>query len=821
MGWILLFIFAASVPVFYIYGLISFFTRKKPQKDIFEETLDRKKILKEIITDLEIHTSKNPSKKISQLLKEYKEDYAKLEDGATITFADAEVIKNDDKQRNDDIGKNDVSTIWEHWYSENSINLLLYIGAFLIVASASIFVGLGWQTFSGLFKSSFITVMTLAFFAFGTWFYYKPKIRNAGVTFTTISALLIPFCSIAWYNFVLKDQGVTFGIVWAITSIFLIGFYTFLAFWQKNNFYAYTSCLSVVSFMLSLVQVYELDTDFYILNAIISGYVMFGARLLLKRSKNNEFAKFAQALEITENVVLPTALIYGFAVAMSENKIFTFEATLSAFLVTVYYFFSYLLTKKPVLLILSAVLFPITISLFYRWQGFPGEYLAYTLDFVGLFYLVFAYIFNRYKKFQEQDINLILSTLLTILVFIFSYIAGFDKLDLFILSLAPIVSSVTATIIKNDAKNILISSVFSGIATFILVNDIFVFENQRLALSLAFLILTSLYFGFAVYFKKNTKYLSVFTLTLFIYSGLGLLFALDNSLYLFAESLYLACLAMISVFVFSKPDLAYLSNGLLFLTLWNFLRFVNSPLEYYPFYFSALSSGMYLISQFIDNDVTERFKRSGLAGLVMSPFVLGFWSQTMIFDFSTSKYKALEQNSLLISYISLMIFGWETAKSKSWDIGYFTSALGIVTILWQFKVLELDNIQYYSLPLAIYFMALAYTRKIKSDPEKQNVLDFTAMVILILPTMVQAFSSGGAKYALLLGLEGITLLTLGISWQYKLYRFASILAIVLAVLSQSYEYVFALPRWIITGIAGLIFLIVAITLLLKRKDPQN
>lgn len=822
MGTLLLILLVLSIPIFYVYGIISFFKSRRKEsntEDIFSEHDTKSYYLQELISTLSARVAKEPSIKGSEVLKELKHELEHLKQKEEKTELSSDVIHFDREEPQDrSVLKKDVSSIWESWYSENSINLLLYIGAFLIVASASIFVGLSWQTFSGVFKATFISIITMAFFASGAWFYYQPKIRNAGVTFTAISALLIPFCSVSWYNFVLKDSGVTFGSVWFVTSIIMIITYTVLILWQKNVFYGFASCLGIVSLMLSLVNVYGLNSDFYILNAIISTYIMFGARFLLQKSDFRGLDKFAYSLEISENIVLPLSLVFGFSMAVSEGKLYSFESSLSAFLVTTYYFFSYILNKKIGYLILSAVLLPVTIAIFYTWQDFGGIYLAYTLNLVAVFYLVFGYVFSKYEKINEVNINIVLSNLLAVLVFLFSTSSNFSDVDLFIFSLTPIITGVVSSIIKKQPFLLFVSTVFSGISAYISMNDILGLDAKMHLISLGFILLTTAYFFLCILFRKHKEYLTVFGVSTFFYGLISMSLVYDKPLYLTLESLLLASFTLSSALIFAKKEIAYVSNALLFLSLWQCLEYFKLPGQYYPLFFMGLEGMFYGVSFFIEGELKMVYRKTGLASLIASPIWFGFSSQSYYYGADMNYTKTLESNSLLNLYFAVLIYGFETMKSKSWQVGYFTSALGITAALWQIKIAGFEDTQFYSLPLALYFMAIAYTRSLQDDEEKRNLFDFIGLSILIFPTMIQAFSADGWRYALMLGVEGVLLLTLGISWQYKYYRYAAIAAIVLAVFSQSYSYLFGLPRWIITGIAGLVFLVVAITLLMKRND---
>ena len=118
-------------------------------------------------------------------------------------------------------------------------------------------------------------------------------------------------------------------------------------------------------------------------------------------------------------------------------------------------------------------------------------------------------------------------------------------------------------------------------------------------------------------------------------------------------------------------------------------------------------------------------------------------------------------------------------------------------------------------------MTLAYLQRMKGSLSNQDLLNYVGLFILLVPTFMQSFGVDGAKYALLLGVEGIVIFSLGNSLAYRNYIYIGIGAIVIAVITQTYEFVFSLPWWVLTAIAGLLFLSTAIYLLLHRKEEPK
>ncbi len=122
--------------------------------------------------------------------------------------------------------------------SMDNINLLLFLGAFLIVVSAGIFVGYNFQTLSGFTKVAFLFLFTAAFYLTGLVLYLgSPKLRPAGTTFTGIGLVLMPFVGVAAYNFTAAhNQG---SLVWLITSLVSFALYAVTLAATRQTYIAY------------------------------------------------------------------------------------------------------------------------------------------------------------------------------------------------------------------------------------------------------------------------------------------------------------------------------------------------------------------------------------------------------------------------------------------------------------------------------------------------------------------------------------------------------------------------------------------------------
>ena len=126
------------------------------------------------------------------------------------------------------------------------INLTLFLGAFFIVMASLIFVISSWRFLGAGAKAAIMAVFTSAFVGGGLVCLRLPRVRPAGQTFLGIGAILLPLDIIGAYNFFLRDQGVSGATTWTCGAAICALFYGALALRQTGRVYAITALIGVV-----------------------------------------------------------------------------------------------------------------------------------------------------------------------------------------------------------------------------------------------------------------------------------------------------------------------------------------------------------------------------------------------------------------------------------------------------------------------------------------------------------------------------------------------------------------------------------------------
>jgi hypothetical protein len=1059
MGWLLL----LSVPIFYIVGLVAFISWIIGLSS--KNKVNRRKYLETAVEELSQVIAKKPDKTLIQQFEAYKTELASLRRAETVVMpeaakatptesppAPAPIAVKEEKtlppkiieEKPGPSLQEEWSQFWTNWYSDNSINLLLYLGAFLIVASASIYVGFQWETIGGVSKAALLSLLTLTFFGFGTWFYNVPKIRQAGATFIAIAALLIPFNGLAWYNFVLEPAGYSIGSVWLTTSIIAVVAYSALAYAIRHPFYTYIAGFGGLSMILAIVNTADLNREFYILGGIFSSFVLLLSTRLFNQSKGDELKNYITPLTISAHVVMPISLVFGLLLAAESGKLFSFEVVTSAFLASLYYFVAYSFVREVGYLFASLLILPISIFLFGKWIALPDVQIFIITEVLAFIYLIVSPLVKEtFKKEYEAltltshliipvslfltfasaaaltnffVVELVLSSLLAALFYFVAYFVSkesnylmisqfvlaltvflggkwlalttiqivvlieilcvlyisasyfvrnlkneFDAMVLASNSILPVVllwlvfyASSTGTfftsgvvlasvigsgfyslcyLIKRNPVFLVVSTALLPISVFLFGKWIALTTLQAyylveivLALFLAlsyplkawgkedsesltvvtlayaaaiffialgtdvvafhltvFAALPAVYGLVATYLQQNSNYLyyniifvliavylyfnellglgdrSYFVgsaylgLTVIFYlialaaknteggfrafvfatsasAVLGFAFTMLEPAYFLIGNIIVAAIFLDYAIRFNRRDLIYISNLFLYLGLWSLLRSFDARLMYYPLFFAGFSYIFYIVSQSLPEAFRNFYRLTALIGSGATTVVFGALSQTDSGGYySTSQgryiydntYADLERTALISSYAATFLYSIDAALVKKATLGYFASAVGMFTYLWQIKFLGVTETQVYTLPLGVYFMVLAYFQRISGNLANRDLLNYVGLGFLFVPTFFQSFSDAGAQYALLMGVEGLIVFALGTSLSYRTFIFTGIAAVVVAVISQTYEFVFSLPRWMITATAGIILLSTAIYLLLHRKEEHQ
>lgn len=810
MGFIFI-IFIVSAPFFWLYGVVVTL-RNLTKKTLQEDTTFQNKlttpILVEIVSDLEEIRKKN--KTVAQTLAKYKARLSLRQSQkseplvtdlpASITEFNSGIAAVPNQTPTaptpspvvpkKSVGES-LENWWERWYEENNINLLLYIGTFLIISSAAIFVGFNWQNFSGPFKSSILSLITFAFFAAGVFFYIEmPKLKNAGSTFLAIGALLIPFNGLAWYNFALRDS-VSFSTVWLTTSAISVAVYLILAYFIKNRFYTYIAGLGGLSLVESMVSIGGLNSKFYILGGIFSSFVLLAGSKLIAQTKKEDFDRiYSQPLSISSNIFMPIFLTWGLLVAFSTHQLFTPEVVISTFLASAYYFLSYLVSKNISLFTLGELLLTLCLVLWALTAGYSGA-LVYGVIFINaLVFQIVSYPLKKSGLKQESYYSVFIATFIALLGLAISFADPLISAEQrFYFTLIVGTLSFISAVLERIPTYLYITFGAINLAAYLLFTTVWNRTDLFPQLGLLYLLFGSALFLTSKYLEKTKKSWSeVLLYTSGINLALGVLFSSTNHDYLIYASLILALVATLGHYLFNSRGSLYsfltsilvgliavgfafiLPEGtkeqrLYYTLIITTLASIGSYIERQPFYIYLAVGGFDLISftyisEFLG--ISDFFKYLGLIYLASGTIIyfLGqflyqkqkSWSEVLLtascvnFGLGLLLTISYPGYALTTSMVLLLISAWASYFFKKTEFAYVSVIFAIYSTL---NLLRLLNTQLDYYPIAfgvlgylIYFIQFNFSR----DSYKEVLKTSGLAISVITPLLFGLYSWSGAGF---------------------------------------------------------------------------
>jgi len=145
--------------------------------------------------------------------------------------------------------------------TEETPSLLLYIGAFLVVVAAFIFVSVSGDQISDLVKLVLMIVGTTGFLAAGIVCHRYPRVLPAGRTFLVIGALITPLDPVAYYVLVARVSPLDAPTIWTLGSLVSAALYAGLRLGGYGIGYSYLFYAAVLSAVLGLEALVKLPVS--------------------------------------------------------------------------------------------------------------------------------------------------------------------------------------------------------------------------------------------------------------------------------------------------------------------------------------------------------------------------------------------------------------------------------------------------------------------------------------------------------------------------------------------------------------------------------
>ncbi len=181
-----------------------------------------------------------------------------------------------------------------------NLNILLYVGSFLIVSATALFVTLTMPPLVRLLSMIFIT---LVFYISGLLLHQMSvRLRSAGVAFAGTGLAIVPFIGLA----LTSQGGLSAEMSWLITSVVGVAAFTIAAVRLQSQLISYITIAFMVSLALSVVPVAELSVAWYFIAVLI---VSILANLLHLLWPKKIPPVFARPLRDSSAIMTPLTLV--------------------------------------------------------------------------------------------------------------------------------------------------------------------------------------------------------------------------------------------------------------------------------------------------------------------------------------------------------------------------------------------------------------------------------------------------------------------------------------------------------------------------------
>lgn len=149
------------------------------------------------------------------------------------------------------------------WATSRQADILLYLGALLLVAAVTMFVSSQGTDLPPSFRVGLLLAYTIGFIVAGLFAQRSERIREAGAVFLAIGALITPLNILVIYSELLATRDISQELVWLIGSLYGSVFYGIL--WQRGygRLYVVPGMISLLSSWAALAEVLEIPADWY------------------------------------------------------------------------------------------------------------------------------------------------------------------------------------------------------------------------------------------------------------------------------------------------------------------------------------------------------------------------------------------------------------------------------------------------------------------------------------------------------------------------------------------------------------------------------
>lgn len=691
------------------------------------------------------------------------------------------------------------TTASDQFKTLENINVLMYIGSFMVVVAAGIFIGVNYSTLTGSFKTIFLACFAMLFYLLGLGLYLKSvKLKPAGLTFATIGLIILPLVGLTYFRFIGPAENGP--MIWFVTSIVVAIFYVISWLVLKKTFLAYFVTFVSLSLFESFISLFSTPVYYFAWGMTLVSIIL----LLISKNSSEENTK---PFYFSANVILPIAMI----LSIYNLSFSVWQLGVNILLGALFYFSASFLSnetsQKESYFAISASLLPFGLYLILSGQNLSGGVILIVLAGLSLIYVVLHELLINTWQDKRASSLLMIGGLVSLL-------GSMLVLDNNTYLLCSLVFTVLVNLYSVFREKKILSQVLGFIALMFIPNVIGTFINPAYSsniIGFIYLLVSIVTIWARIKLPAWSEKLLTSSIMCYVIA-LFVTFIVALSAYeAISTALILFLMTVIGVFlvILEKKDfilgfsvvLSYLTVGFVcsHFNIWGEMSSV--------IIFALFGFLIYLLNFLFIGTIKKILVYGGLVGVYAS-VLLGLNLESQLTSIIMLGFGGV------LSLIESKIHENEVAK-------YFSSAVMVIALQWLFNFLKITEVQFYAGIWALYFGVLAYLRNLKQDLFGRKILTIIALIALNIPLFIQSFGDNGVVYGLVLGIESLILLFVGIAIKDKLVLYWAIVALIIDVLYQAGTYLFDMPKWIIVGAVGIAFLVLGTILLSSRTHEEG
>ncbi len=189
------------------------------------------------------------------------------------------------------------------------LRALLYLGAFMIVISATVLVVRFWGEFHPVLQLLFISSVPLIFYVGGWTLRTRLKLTQAGTVLTGIGAILVAVDFAAIYQLGGLAQQVNGPVYWLGVAVFCTALYAFTAWRLKGEFFDYLTLLAGTGVFFALTSLLQWPIEWGVVSVTASAAIMTGiaARFWQAGERRRDLARASRYLS---QILIPASIIF-------------------------------------------------------------------------------------------------------------------------------------------------------------------------------------------------------------------------------------------------------------------------------------------------------------------------------------------------------------------------------------------------------------------------------------------------------------------------------------------------------------------------------